>query len=155
MSWARGERETKAFRPTIRTGRCGWSAKTAAAISRFLFRDADNRKGEQNDWHRWTSDAGFAAGSGWHYVAVSYQFGRGDSIRGYVDGRASKGKWDYGGKTDETPVVDDDQVWIGSASGNNASNSFIGGIDEVAIYRTALPAERIAARWKVISRSPT
>jgi uncharacterized protein DUF1553/uncharacterized protein DUF1549 len=80
---------------------------------------------------------------------VTYQFGRGDSIRGYVDGRASKGAWDYGGKTDEAPVVDDDQIWIGSASGNNAGNSFIGGIDEIAIYRTALPSERIAARWKV------
>ena len=115
----------------------------------FLFRDADNRKGVQDDFHRWTSDAGFSAGSGWHHVAVVYKFGQGDSIRGYVDGRASKGAWDLGGQTDETPVVDDDQVWIGSASNNNAGNSFIGGIDEVAIYRTALAAERIAARWKV------
>src|SRR5262245_17600256 len=45
----------------------------------FLFRDADNRKGVQDDWHRWVSDAGFAPGSGWHYLAVSYQFGKGDS----------------------------------------------------------------------------
>src|SRR5262245_5769358 len=115
----------------------------------FLFRDADNRQAEQDDYHRWTSEAGFPPGSGWHYVAVSYQFGRGDSIRGYVDGRPTKGTWDRGGQSDEPPVVDDDQVWIGSAINNSASNSFIGGIDEVAIYRTALPAERIAARWKV------
>lgn len=115
----------------------------------FLFRDADNRPSEQNDWHRWTSDVGFAAGSGWHYVAVTYKFGSGDSILGYIDGRTTKGTWDYGGKTDEAPVVDDDQIWIGSASGGNASNSFLGGIDEVALYRSALPAERIAARWKV------
>ncbi|HEY2410660.1 MAG TPA: LamG domain-containing protein, partial [Pirellulaceae bacterium] len=120
----------------------------------FLFRDADNRPSEQNDWHRWTSDAGFAAGSGWHYVAVTYKFGSGDSVRGYVDGRATKGTWDYGGKTDEAPVVDGDQVWIGSASGGNASNSFVGGMDEVAIYRAALPAERIAARWKVNQPKP-
>ena len=116
----------------------------------FLFRDADNRRGVQDDWHDWMSDAGFSAGSGWHYVAVSYEFGKGDSIRGYVDGKATKGTWDYGGKTDEGPVVDDDQVWIGSGNGNNAGNSFIGGIDEVAIYRTALTAKQIAARWKVV-----
>ena len=120
----------------------------------FLFRDTDNRKGQQDDWHRWNSDAGFAAGSGWHYLAVSYTFGQGNSVRGYVDGRESKGKWDYGGQSDESPVVDDDQIWIGSASQNSAGNSFVGGIDEVAIYRAALPPERIAARWKAVQPKP-
>src|SRR5262249_34222158 len=91
---------------------------------------------------------GFAAGSGWHYVAVTYEFGRGGSIRGYVDGRETKGVWDLGGKTDAAPVVDNDQVWIGSGNGGSTSNSFLGGIDEVAVYRTALSAERIGARWK-------
>jgi len=120
----------------------------------FLFRGAQNRKGNQDDWHRWTSDAGFAAGSGWHHVAVVYTFGKGDSLRGYIDGRATAGKWNYGGKTDEAPVVDDDQIWIGSASGNNAGNSFRGGIDEIAIYGAALSPERIAARWQVVQPKP-
>ncbi len=115
----------------------------------FLFRDADNRPREQMNYHRWTSDAGFAAGSGWHYVAVTYEFGHGDSIRGYIDGRETKGTWDLGGKTDAAPVVDNDQVWIGAGNGSSSSNAFLGGIDEVAIYRTALPAERVAARWKI------
>jgi len=116
----------------------------------FLFRDADNRKGTQDDWHRFNSDVGFAPNSGWHHVAVSYTFGKGDSVRGYIDGRPVKGTWDYGGQSDESPVVDDDQVWIGSASRNSAGNSFVGGIDEVAVYRAALPPERIAARWKAV-----
>ena len=120
----------------------------------FLFRGKTNRAGNQDDWHRWTSDAGFAAGSDWHHVAVSYTFGKGDSLRGYVDGKPSTGKWDYGGKTDEAPVVDNDQIWIGSASGNNAGNSFRGGIDEIAIYRAALSAEQIAARWQVVQPKP-
>ena len=120
----------------------------------FLFRGEQNRKSNQDDWHRWTSDAGFAAGSGWHHIAVVYTFGKGDSLRGYIDGKPTKGKWDYGGQTDEAPVVDDDQVWIGSASGNNPGNSFRGGIDEIAIYRSALSAERIAARWQVVQPKP-
>lgn len=120
----------------------------------FIFRDADNRPGVQEDWHRWTSDAGFAPGSGWHHVAIVYSFGKGDSIRGYLDGKASKGSWDYGGQSDEPPVVDDDQVWIGSAVRNSPSNSFIGGIDEVAIYHSALSAKRIAARWQVVQPKP-
>ena len=33
----------------------------------------------------------------------AYTFGKGDSIRGYVDGRETKGEWDYGGQTDEAP----------------------------------------------------
>jgi hypothetical protein len=114
----------------------------------FLFRDQDNRPGNQDDWHRWTSDASFRASSGWHYVAVTYQFGQGASIRGYIDGKPTKGVWDLGGQSDEAPVVDDDQVWVGSASRNNSGNSFLGGIDEVAIYRTALSAERVAVRWR-------
>lgn len=120
----------------------------------FLFREEQNRKGEQNDYHRWTSEAGFAAGSGWHYVAVTYQFGRGDSVVGYIDGRATKGIWDMGGKSDAAPVVDDDQVWIGAGNNGGSGNAFIGGIDEVAIYRAALPADKIASRWKAIQPKP-
>jgi len=142
-----------------RTGNKGFAAdnhnwslrlvgKDGGSSLSFLFRDQDNRPGNQEDWHRWTSDASFRAGSGWHYVAVTYKFGDGGSIAGYIDGKPTKGVWDMGGKSDEAPVVDDDQVWIGSASRNASSNSFLGGIDEVAIYRTALSAERVAARWK-------
>jgi hypothetical protein len=120
----------------------------------FLFRNARNRAGEQTDYHRWTSNAGFTAGSGWHYVAVNYDFGRGDSIRGYVDGRETKGVWDLGGKTDAAPVVDNDQIWIGSGSAGATSNSLLGGIDEVAVYRSALSPERIAARWKANRPKP-
>jgi Concanavalin A-like lectin/glucanases superfamily len=108
----------------------------------FLFRDADNRQADQAGYHRWTSDAGFAAGSGWHFVAVTYRFGEGDSVRGFVDGRETKGAWDLGGKSDAAPVVDNDQVWIGAGNGTSTSNAFLGGIDEAAVYRTALPAER-------------
>lgn len=117
----------------------------------FLFRDTDNRS--EDDWHRWTSEAGVVTGR-WNHIAVGYTFGKGGSIRGYVNGRETKGKWDYGGQSDEPPIVDDDQVWIGSASGNNAGNSFLGSVDEVAVYRTALSAERIAARYRVVEPKP-
>ena len=79
-------------------GAAAGRARTARCRISFLFRDADNRQGTQDDWHRWTSDAGFAPGSGWHHVAVVYTFGKGDSLRGYLDGRETKGKWDYGGQ---------------------------------------------------------
>jgi hypothetical protein len=130
------------------------AGKKGDACVTFLFRSEDNRKGNQNDYHRWTSKTGFDIESGWHHVATSYTFGKPESIRGYIDGQSLEGEWDYGGATTEAPVVDDDELWIGSALGLNSGNSFHGSIDEVAIYRTALPAERIAARWQVLQPKP-
>ena len=121
----------------------------------FLFRGAPNRPGNDKDWHRWDSEPAFAVGSGWHYVAVSYSFGQKDSLRGYIDGKEIKGKWEgYGGATDEGPVVDDDELWIGSSQVGQAGSSFAGALDEVAIYRAALSAERIAARYQAVQPTP-
>ena len=110
----------------------------------FLFRSA----GKDADWHRWTSNGAMGIGDGWHHVAVTYTFGKADSLRGYVDGEAVKGKWDMGGKTDRAPVVDDDELWIGSSMGGSGTSALNGQIDEVAIYRTALSPERIVARFQ-------
>lgn len=115
----------------------------AAGLS-FLFRSA----GADGDWHRWTSGAEVPLGDGWHHVAVTYEFGKPESVRGYVDGQRVTGKWDMGGASPKPPVVDDDELWIGSSMGAAASNSFRGRLDEVALYRTALPLERIQARYQ-------
>ena len=142
-----------------RTGNAGvakdnqnWALRIAGAAGQgkisFLFRGATNKA--QDDWHRWNSTASFPVGKGWHHVAVSYKFGDPKSIRGYIDGKPTGGEWDYGGETEEAPVVDNDEIWLGAASGGNNSNSYQGMLDEVAIYRTALSAERIAARWKTV-----
>lgn len=117
---------------------------SGAAIS-FLFRDVDNDT--QDDYHRWTSTNSFAAGSGWHHIAVSYTFGKPESIHGYIDGKAVKGKWDMGGATEQGPVVDDDAVWIGSSMAGAPGSTFDGAIDEVAVYRKAIPGERMKGRY--------
>lgn len=109
----------------------------------LLFRDVDNRG--EDDWHRWTADTGFAADGLWHHVAISYRFGEPDSIVAVVDGRAVAGRWDMGGATTDAPVVDNAPVWIGSSMGGG--NAFVGRIDEVAIYRKALSAQRLADRY--------
>jgi hypothetical protein len=91
--------------------------------------------------HRWTSTVGIPQDGGWHHVAVTYTFGSPTSLRGYVDGAAVPGRWDMGGETDKPPVVDDDELWIGSAMAGRST--FVGDIDEVAIYRYALSPEQI------------
>ncbi|WP_235935316.1 DUF1553 domain-containing protein [Candidatus Laterigemmans baculatus] len=126
----------------------------AAGLS-FLFRSADDSDaGHPGDWHRWTSGGDVAIGDGWHHVAVSYEFGKPKSIRGYVDGQIVSGKWDMGGATEAAPVVDDDELWIGSSMGGSAGSSFQGGLDEVALYRTALSAEQIAERYRYVRPEP-
>lgn len=114
----------------------------------FLFREAGNRPGKTEDWHRWNSKTGCSTDGSWHHVAVSYTFGKPESIRGYIDGKPVQGTWDYGGATTAGPVVDDDELWIGSSMGGSAGSTFAGGIDEVAIYRSIVPPERMALRFE-------
>ncbi len=90
-------------------------------------------------WHRWTSSKGFPVSTGWHHIAIAYRFGDPESIRGFVNGEPTDGKWDMGGPTKEPPVVDDDEVRIG--------NGFKGLIDAVAIHREVLSDTTLAARF--------
>jgi hypothetical protein len=144
--------------PGVAADNQNWSLRLSAANSMvrpsFLFRNADNRKGRTEDFHRWIADSGFEPGSGWHHVAISYTFGEPDSIRGYVDGKPVGGTWDAGGPTTKPPLVDDDEVWIGSAINGNPGSTFLGLIDEVAIHRRAVSAEEIAGRWDVDETVP-
>jgi hypothetical protein len=89
----------------------------AARVS-FVFRDERDASAKNDEfWHRWTSSAGFGAGVDWHHVAVTYTFGRPESIRGYLDGNSVTGAWDMGGATTLGPWVDDDEVWLGTSMG--------------------------------------
>lgn len=141
-----------------RTGRTGYKAInqnwalrlrkiSGKACLNFLFR---SRKTEQHpgDWHRWTSTDGITTGSLWHHVAISYRFGEPKSIRGYIDGRQVKGTWDKAGETTQPPVVDDDDVLIGSTMDGLRNNSLDGAIDNIAIHRRMVPADELEARFR-------
>ncbi|NBR86263.1 MAG: DUF1553 domain-containing protein [Proteobacteria bacterium] len=127
----------------------------AACVS-FLFRDAEgsgaknSKSDSEQHWHRWTANDGFLPGSGWHHVAVTYTFGKGSSVKGYLDGVEVKGKWDMGGQSHAAPVVDDDEVWIGSSMGAQAGSTFNGLINEVAIHRRALDSKAMALRFNFV-----
>jgi len=116
----------------------------------FLFATAKTADQPKRDshWHRWTSDAGFVPGTGWHRIAVSYRFGDPKSVTGWLNDKKVSGKWDMGGATDEAPVVDDDSIWIGSSMGGSAGSSFAGLIDDISIFRAALPDAELAARYR-------
>lgn len=110
----------------------------------FLFASL-NEDGRGNQWHRWTSHSGFEAETGWHLVTVSYQFGKPDSLRGWIDGKPVAGSWDMDGATARAPVVDNDEIWIGSS---NVGTQFSGLLDGIAIYRHELPDAVVASRFE-------
>ena len=120
----------------------------------FLFRNADNRPGQQNDFHRWNSKDGLILDGRWHHVAFLYSFGEPDSAHAVIDGKPGQGSWEMGGPTSKPPVVDNDELWIGSSMGGNPGNSFQGGIDELALYRHLVPIERLARRYRAIFPDP-
>jgi len=115
----------------------------------FLFATPrkDNEVNAEAHWHRWTSKKGIGDLSRWHFVAVSYRFGEPNSIRGWIDGERVDGSWDMGGPTAEPPIVDDDEVWIGSAMIGKSSSCFKGWLDSVAIRRTLLDDEAMQRRF--------
>ncbi|MBL9155102.1 MAG: DUF1553 domain-containing protein [Verrucomicrobiales bacterium] len=121
----------------------------------WLFRSRDDGD-SAGDWHRWDSSTGFKAGTGWHHVAIVYVFGEPESVRGYIDGEAVDGVWSksYAGATKRPPVIDNDEIWVGTSGGLNASTSFQGSLDEVALYRRALTAEQLTARFPVEPYTP-
>lgn len=118
----------------------------------FLFASAPVA-GKPGGWHRWTSENGFSSG-GWHHVAVTYKFGDPKSIRGYVDGVATKGTWDMDGATDRAPVQDGDDLLLGTGNGGGKSNSFIGWLDDVRIWHVALSEDTLKARYQFVPPPP-
>ncbi len=117
------------------------------ALPTFLFRSR-NEKTQAENYHRWVAKEGFTAGSGWHHVAVTYTFGNPESIVSYVDGKKIKaGTWDMAGKTTEPPVSDADHIVIGPGNGGGPSNTLNGMIDEIAVYRGAVPDATLAQRY--------
>lgn len=124
-----------------------------AALS-FLFRSQGTDE-QPGDWHRWTSKSGMQLDGMWHHVAVTYRFGEPESIRGVLNGNSLSGSWDMGGPTKRPPVVDDDDVWIGSSMGAASGSSFQGALDDVVIARRITPVEEYAKRRIVILHPPS
>jgi hypothetical protein len=126
-------------------------AKGEARIS-FLFASAPTAD-KPSEWHRWTTARGFAVG-GWHHVAVSYTFGKPESIRGYINGRTIAGAWDMGGATDRPPVTDADDLMLGTGNGGGAGNTLRGWLDDVTIWRATLPDSLLTARYQFVPPPP-
>ncbi|MFI4875298.1 MAG: c-type cytochrome domain-containing protein, partial [Blastopirellula sp. JB062] len=118
----------------------------------FLFAAADARS-EKESWHRYTTHVGFPPQSGWHHIAITYRFGDPHSISAWIDGVKTTGFWDMGGATKKAPIVDDDEIWIGSSMNGNSFVSFQGGLDSIAIHREILDDKILKNRFRRVEQS--
>ena len=112
----------------------------------FLFKGKGKSDRDASSWFRWNSDQGFPVKSGWHHVILTYTFGEKNDPVCWIDGMLTKGSWDMGSANTTVPVTDDDELWIGSSMNQNPNSTFIGKLDEIAIYRHALSPARIQLR---------
>jgi hypothetical protein len=117
-------------------------AGTSAALD-FLYSDGSN-------FQRWDSVATIREGDGrWHHVALTYTFGQGNSILGYLDGMPITGSWNMG-NGNVAPFQDNDILWIGSQQAGIPVVTMQGAIDEVAIYRRALSGAEIFEHYSTL-----
>lgn len=137
-----------------------WSVRLCGArvdrapVARFVFSfQADNHTAKPTT-HRWTSALGFTPGETWHHVAMTYAFGKPDSMKAWVNGVELEGKWSAGGPSELGPRPTDEDLWIGSDAGVNPDVQFPGRLDEIAIFRSALTTEKVKARARRETPAP-
>ncbi len=122
----------------------------------FLFRSASVVNGAAGSkaggvYHRWNSSSGFPVDGSWHHVAIHYRFGDPTKIVALVDGQTTSGDWDMGGPTTLEPVVDNDEIWIGSSMGGNRDSSYRGWISDLEILRNSNSLSKLV---KTASQQP-
>lgn len=112
-----------------------------AAPSFFFVDPTGIEKGIEAAGHRWTAESSVPRDGFWHHVALTYEFGKPNSLKCYIDAQPVPGKWDMQGATSAGPIQDNDELWIGSAMGGRSTLG--ASLDEVAIYRKALSHQDI------------
>ncbi len=149
----KGRNQDKSFTSENQNWALRLKSEGGQAKPTFLFRSR-NPETKAEDYHRWTGSTGFLPG-GWHHVAVTYTFGKPESILAFVDGaKVSEGTWDMAGPTKLPPVTDADDIMIGTGNGGGANNTLSGSLDEIAVYREALPEIVLANRYQAIPPPP-
>jgi len=149
----KGRNRTKEFGERNQNYALRLKGSGGKALVGFLFSSLP-LDGKPSGWHRWWSTDGFSPDEGWHHAAVTYTFGKADSVRGYIDGHEVKGVWDMDGATDRAPVSDADALVIGTGYRRSPEETLDGWLDDVAIYRRILSPETIGAHYAVIPAAP-
>jgi hypothetical protein len=123
-----------------------------APVARFVFSFHDDNPDAEAPAHRWTSTRGFTPGEDWHHIAVTYTFGKPESMKAWINGVELEGKWSA--PSERGPRQSDEDLWIGGDAGVNPETQFPGRLDEIAIFRTTLTTENVKARARRDGAAP-
>ena len=141
-----------------RTGRPGfdpnnqnWALRLrgsgSTALVSFLFR-GEAIGDHPSEFHRWNTQTGIVPDGLWHHVALQFEFGESESIAAWIDGRKVSGSWDMGADHNAAPVVDDDEIWVGSSIKGQTSSSYQGEIDQILLHRGLVAASVLEQRGR-------
>lgn len=126
---------------------------TGSGAQLGLLFTSEHPETKERAWHRWWSNASVPA-AGWHHVALQFTFGKSDSLRAWIDGKPTAGRWDESGTTDLPPVQDADDLVIGTGYARSEGSSFQGWLDNLAIYRSGFDPDEIAQRYQYVPPPP-
>jgi hypothetical protein len=99
---------------------------------------------EDGGEHAAMSAAGAVAAGSWHHVAATYD---GATGRLYLNGT------EVGSVAGSFALRTDVDFFVGARASTN--DTFLGGIDEVALYDHALPAARVTAHYQTGANGPS
>ena len=82
----------------------------------FIYRSAAN-----DAWNIWDTNRNDQpiGGDQWYHVALTYEFGEGDSMHVYVNGEEMIGTWTTGSTATMPPYQSNQPLWIGSQQGGS------------------------------------
>lgn len=138
------------YRTFIIKGRTSSSVENTNYALRQYTDDLNFYYGYNTLWHVYAVSNQFSVGN-WYYVAVTYTFGTGTSIKVYVNGVQQTGSWTLGTGNDPAQTNDISlkigKIWDAS------SELFDGLIDEVRISNVARSAAWIKATYNSLNNS--
>ncbi|MBI4154487.1 right-handed parallel beta-helix repeat-containing protein, partial [Candidatus Woesearchaeota archaeon] len=116
--------------------RYGWVVNASGFL--FFYHDSVGSYHQYNT----LTDAKVGTPSTWYYVALTYTFGEGNSMKIYVNGNLTIGRWDSG-TGNGSAGSSTRELWIGKQDHTTFPHPFDGLIDELKMWNRTLTADEI------------
>lgn len=101
-------------------------------------------------WEEYVSENDVFTEDSWTNVAATYTFGKGDSIKLYVNGNLIPGSWRSNNSGNPSPKLINAPLWIGSLKDSHSGYGFNGIISDVSIYNRILNQSEIKQNMRAV-----
>ncbi len=110
----------------------------------FYYRNLKN-----SEWHTYETSADTIEPNTWVHIAVTLTFGKGNSIKLYVNGNEKNGTWEFG-NGNEPPSNSAEPIWFGAESeAAKPDELFTGALDDIRIYRRILSMDELNMLYRI------